>query len=147
MKRKTSLLLVMAMVIGLVACVTNPQVKEVVTEIAARRLAQHIAQTHPELVIPGTVICDKILGTNNKTIAQALLDEAISQATGKIAGGDPLLAKDIKSLVKLVNVDLSGGWVRDLNIDTSGFDMINLKIVAQAIKDGFNAPMLQYLEK
>ena len=148
MKRKMiGVLMVLLMVFGLVACDTTPQVVEAITEIAARRLAQHLAFTHPELVIPGTVLCDQILGENDEGLANALLDQAINKSIGKIAGTDPLLRKDIKSILKLVNLDLTGGWINEVGVDTSKFDMVNLKLVAQAIKDGLNAPMLQYVEK
>jgi hypothetical protein len=151
--KKIILILIMVLLTGVMSgCVTTPEQQEVFTEIAARRLAQHIAQTHPELVIPGTLICDQILGTDNKITAQELLDKAIDQAIGKIAGGDPLLAKDIKSIIKLLNVDLTGDWLNaigidaEIGVDTSDFDMKNLKIVAQAVKDGLNMPMFHYVE-
>ena len=127
--------LIVLMALCLTGCVTL-QIKDdaeinAIAEIAVRRIAYQLALKEPEKVDYLISKADEILNAaDNIDAVKPLLITGLRYAAEKYAG-DPLIADDLVSLLKLFRVDFDS-----VDIDMDRGEVRTLLVLVQALKQG-----------
>ena len=110
MKRMLFVLLCLVM-LAISGCGTNGQpivndelVQDALIEVAARRLAYHVARKNPQIIEPGTAFVLAFQSPDGALVdIGPLLAQGINYLDDEI-GDDPLLKSDLETILKLLDI-------------------------------------------